>query len=61
MSKAELYRLLNVERELVIDEASGHVVKRDAWERIDFLLDCLSELNAMGEVVQEPVEVGNEF
>lgn len=51
MDKQNLYEQLNAERERAISEDTGYVMRKEAWERIDVLLDCLSELNHL------PVEV----
>lgn len=51
MSKPAIYELLHQEREIVIDPDAGHVVKREAWERIDWLLDCLGQLNRGKDII----------
>lgn len=50
--KRQLYYLINEQRQFVIDENTGNVVRRDAWLEIDRLLDALSELNALEVEVQ---------
>lgn len=60
MSKIEIYSLLNAERERVISPDTGHVMRKEAWERIDWLLDCIIELNRMDNVVPL-VETGHEL
>jgi hypothetical protein len=47
MDKWDIYERLNVEREFVMDDNTGHVMRREAWERIDFLLDSLIEINQL--------------
>jgi hypothetical protein len=51
MDKWDIYERLNTEREFVIDENTGHVMRREAWERIDCLLDSLIEINRLEEDV----------
>lgn len=46
MDRAEIYEELNVEREFVTSPDSGYVVKKEAWTRIDGLLDLLSLVRA---------------
>jgi hypothetical protein len=53
MTRYELYQQLNNEREIVIDSNSSHVVKKEAWERIDFLLDVMIDLNFLETVVTD--------
>lgn len=47
MSKLELFRQLNDEREIVVSPHAGERAKELAWERIDMLLDCLAALNVL--------------
>lgn len=50
--KVELYRLLNQQREFVIDKGTGNLVRREAWQEIDRLLDCLTDLGRMAMGVE---------
>lgn len=45
MERDEIYQELDVEREFVTSPDSGYVVKKEAWLRIDGLLDQLIVLN----------------
>ena len=47
MEKQELYKLLDIEREVVIDPQAGEWAGNLAWRRINELLDCLSQLNLL--------------
>jgi hypothetical protein len=48
-TQLDIYQRLEDERRLVTDPNAGHVVKRDAWERIDFLLDSLVLLEGVDD------------
>lgn len=48
--KTEVYNQLNIEREFVTSPDSGYVVKKEAWQRIDLLLDRLIILNEVQDV-----------
>jgi len=52
MDKQNLYKQLDYERERAFSEDTGYVMRKEAWERIDALLDCLSELNHLPVVVE---------
>lgn len=41
----QLWQRLYDESLIVRDSDTGHVIKRDAWERIDFILDTMLEHN----------------
>ncbi len=45
LEKQIIYRLLDEQREFVIDPDTGNVVRREAWEKIDLLLEQLNTLN----------------
>jgi len=50
MDKAEIYFQLNEQRDIALNGAE--VASNKAWLKIDRLLDCLNELNALGVEVE---------
>lgn len=50
--ESELYAGIEAQRELIISPDSGERVKELAWEKVDNLLDILSDLRVIEKVVQ---------
>lgn len=46
-TRYEIYAALEDQRSIITTEGAGRQIKAKAWERVDFLLDCLIEVNAI--------------
>ena len=51
MERVEIIGQLIQERSIAIDPNTGHVTQKEAWERIDGLLDALHETTILAQLV----------
>lgn len=50
MTRHEIFTRLESCRVIVTTEGVGHIVKRDTWQYIDFLLDTMIDLDFIHDV-----------
>lgn len=50
-TRYEIFARLETDRQLVIAEGIGHLMAKEAWERIDLNLDLLIDLDGISRLV----------
>lgn len=51
-TRYEVYVQLQQERSIACGSDVGHNMRKEAWERIDVLLDWLIDINAIGTLIE---------
>lgn len=51
-TKYEIFNALQQERSIACGKDVGHVMRAEAWSRIDTLLDYLIDIDAIGSLVE---------